>query len=97
MPEYTVTDSNVHIVDSYQVSKHDMEKTLTEIRNNNPGSRVWKRPMASMKAEWRCHNFLYALGIARERTGSADLNYPLKWFISAAYYIGGALVYPFIR
>lgn len=97
MRTYTVTQYNVHIPDSFEVSKWCFEDVLCRIRGHYPDSEVWKRSMRSLCAEWACHNALYGLGIARSRTKDVDLDYHPKWYMSALYWFLGAVVWPFIK
>ena len=92
-----VTPGRIKLYDSYKVSKRDMLEELTSVREQTCGSEVWKRSMRSLLAEWTCHNFAYAVGYKRERTKDVDLNYPQKWYASAAYWLLGAVVWPFIK
>lgn len=50
-----------------------------------------KRNIFSMIYEWRTHNLLYTLGIAKDRTGSVDLNIGQPWYIKVLY----AIISPF--
>lgn len=52
---------------------------------------IHKRNIFSMIYEWRAHNLLYALGIAKDRTGSVDLNTGQPWYMKALY----AIISPF--
>lgn len=94
---YKVTENNVHIEDSWRVGKRDFQFWIDYIREHCPNSQVWERKDLSLKNEWRTHNFLYALHIQRARTGSVDMNYPLKWYVCAAYNIIGPVAWLFIR
>ena len=94
MPEYTINEHNLHIVDSHKIGKFSMCKVLKDIRAEHPDSLVWERCMFSLYNEWVCHNFLYMIGFERERTGSVDLDNPCdhpEWM----YIVGGILVWPF--
>lgn len=95
-------DGNIHITDSYKVAKRDFEKVLLGREwdayaecNQSEIVVFQNRIHFSLKMEWACHNFLYNLGIARERTASVDLNYPNKW--EWLYIIGGIAVWLFVR
>ena len=74
--KYEITTNNLHIEDSYQVSKKDMLSTLTYIKAFHPDSRVWERTMRSLRAEWIVHNALYRLHLYRTRTKDVDLDQP---------------------
>ena len=85
MIEYTLTEDNLHLCDSYRVRRWKMRGVLKRIKYDGqlsdaegPAifSRVWTRSLFSLKQEWLCHNTLYWLGIQRDRTKDADLDYP---------------------
>ena len=64
--------TNVHIVDSYKiVSDYGIGLNCTEIHDKYP---EFQRSVGSWVEEWKAHNLLYYLGIAKKRTGSVDLN-----------------------
>ena len=95
--KYTITQSNLHLVDSYKVSKRSFDRELSRIKGLHPTSNVWLRSFRSMRKEWATHNALYALGLFRQRTKDCDLNYPQRWYVKAAYSSFGTIVYPFIK
>lgn len=87
---YDVSINNVHIKDSYKItSKSEMKEILYAIQHKRPECNTFKRSYNSLIAEWRTHNRLYRLGYQKSRTGSVDLNYPLKWYVELAYRILG--------
>ena len=93
--DYTVSDNNIHIVDSYMISKREFEPRLLVIKSLYPSCNVWQRKMSSLKREWATHNLLYALHIYRSRTKDVDLNYPCKY--EWLYNIVGAIAWIFIK
>ena len=95
--KYTMTLENIHIYNSYAVPKKEFDRQLYKIQSLYPSCHVWQRSMRSLCREWALHNALYSLGFKKGRTKDVDLNYPLKWYASSAYYIFGAIVWPFIR
>ena len=97
MSVYKITSHNIHIQNSYKVSKHDFSTILDFLKLRHPDCEVWKRSSWSLKAEWAVHNALYGLGIARHRTKDVDLNHPLPWYVEGAYIVFGAVVWVFIR
>ena len=97
MRQYAVTQYNIRIPDSYEVSKHGFDAILDDLKLRNPDCEVWKRSRWSLKAEWAVHSALYGLGIARERTKDVDLNHPLPWYVEALYYSIGAVAWIFIK
>ena len=97
--EYSVSKTNLHIEDSYEVPKRYMRRTLREIREEcrrkGIDTDVFKRSVFSLKMEWICHNFLYYAGIERERTKDTDLDNPCdrpEW----QYIVCGILVWLFV-
>ena len=96
MMKYSITESNLHLIDSGDVPKRRFGRELAEIKAVHPESNVWKRSYCSMKLEWATHNALYLLGIAVSRTKDCDLEYPQPWYMSVAYAIAGTLVWIFI-
>lgn len=88
-----LSEDNTSIIDSYQVKDIiDMEAILRLIRDEASAEMaVNKRNIFSMIYEWRTHNLLYALGIAKDRTGSVDLNTGQPWYIKVLY----AIISPF--
>lgn len=95
--KYTITQSNLHLVDSYKVSKRYFDRELARIKGLHPNSDVWLRSFCSMRKELATHNALYDLGLFRSRTKDCDINYPLKWYMEVAYAVVGTIVYPFIH
>ena len=87
--------SNIHIEDSYRISKHSFKAVLATYTDEQSQEVKAHRCQYSLICEWSCHNALYALGLWRDRTRSVDLNYPNKW--AWLYCIVGTLAYPFIR
>ena len=101
MVKYTITTAgqvpaNLHLIDSYKESKRLFKSDLLAIKASNQDSEVWMREICGMKLEWACHNALYHLHIARERTKDCDLNAPQSFLEKAAYSVLGILVWPFI-
>ena len=100
MPEdftYSVTSNNIHLESSFKVPKEDFERELAAMRHQYPDSLVWNRSLQSLKREWAAHNAFHALGLVRDRTAHADLNWPQPWFIRLGYALIGTMVWPFIK
>ena len=93
----TVTPNNIHIENSWEVSKKDFRTTLDEIENEHPECLVFQhRCKASMEHEWATHNALYLLGLWKSHTKDVDINWPIKWYVCFLYNVVGALVWLFI-
>lgn len=72
---FLYTNNSLCIVDSYRFRKSDMMSILQIIRKTiATEGYLYSRSYESWETEWRAHNVLHSLGIARERTGSVDLN-----------------------
>lgn len=89
--------SNIHIVDSYKVSKHRFESVLATYTEEQAVEVKAHRSLFSLKMEWATHNFLYNLGAKRERTKDVDLNYPQKLWEKVAYPILGIFAWLFVK
>ena len=97
MINYTITNDNLHLVDSYTVPTRRYDKVLNSIEALHPNSDVWRRSRWSMKAEWVTHSALYDLHLFRSHTKDVDINYPQCWLATAAYSVIAVLVWPFIN
>ena len=93
--DYTVSDNNIHIADSYKTVKREFERTLLVIKGLYPSCNVWQRTMPSLCREWATHNLLYALHLFRSRTEDVDINQPCKY--EWLYNIVGAIAWIFIK
>lgn len=90
------TEDNTHIESSYKIKKIGAMRALLESHRDSPvysGMAITKRSVSSMIMEWRAHNLLHALGVARSRTESVDLDYPQAWYYKVGYFVLGCL-YP---
>lgn len=97
MPEYSISCTNIHIIDSYAVSKKMFKTVLSTIKEDNPTNPVvLNRSMFSMKMEWATHNFLYMVNYERERTCDVDINWPMKFLQRMAYCLCGMFSWLFI-
>ena len=95
--DYTISPDNIHLESSFRVSKDDFESELVAMRERHPESLVWNRSFESLKREWAVHNAFHAMGIARNQSAHADLNWPQPWIIRMAYDLLGRVVWPFIK
>jgi len=95
--QYKISPNNIQIKSSFKVKKEAFGRELANIREKHPKCLVWRRGMRSLKLEWAAHNALHALGILRDRTGDADLNWPQPWYIRLGYAVLGVLAWPFIK
>lgn len=91
--EYIVTTNNIHIIDSYKISKKDFDKVLKTIEVKEKGNTIVfdNRSFKSLKREWAVHNLAYSLNISRPRSKDVDLNYPQKWYVSFLYSVIGTI------
>lgn len=73
---FTLSKNNVHIVDSYKITKSaDMLAIVNRIRSAalKLGFR-YRRSNSSWITEWKAHNYMYDKGIERARTASVDFD-----------------------
>jgi hypothetical protein len=96
--EHKVTSTGIKLIDSWMVSKWDFLWELRAISAKEKDCDVFKnRSIRSLCREWACHNAAYAIGIKRNKTKDCDLNYPMKWYSLATYWIVGWFVWFFIK
>ncbi len=75
---YSISENNLHIVNSFDYQKEEMAKALANISVRHPNSLVWGRSLTSLTSEWEVHNALYRLHIMRSHTADVDLNNPCR-------------------
>ena len=88
---YKILDNRIKILDSYMMSEAEFYSALDEIQKLYPDHVAFKRTRKSMYLEWRAHNFLYWIGIRKDKTADVDLEYPQGWFKKLIYGILGVL------
>lgn len=84
------------IYESYKTPKKEMYSILDKIRFDEGMKPIFERSNFSLKCEWIFHNFLYNIGILRDRTKDADLDNPCdrpEW----VYKVCGILVWLFVK
>lgn len=92
-----VTKDNVHIENSVLYSKIYFRTILERIKKEHPGCVVFaRRSVFSLEMEWTTHNFLYVLGLWRDRTKDVDLNM-LNMFVRWLYCLLGVSCWLFIK
>ena len=84
MSEYAIAYSYgqnpcLHIINSHLLQKSRHIKAELEYIHTLDGYKKlqaagYTRTLASEYREWKAHNFLYRLGIARHRTGTCDID-----------------------
>lgn len=87
--KYKIFGDRVKLYDSCFVHKDKFEIELNVIRYNHPTCRLWKRSIGSLRREWAAHVLAYNLGIKRDKTADADLDYEPKWYHNLAYWVVG--------
>ena len=93
----TISENNIHIEDSYKVrSRRRIKEILYDLRTYLDWKDIINTPAdfrsdRSFMREWITHNNLYVLHFERERTKSVDLNYPQKWYVKIAYFLGSLI------
>lgn len=93
---YAIRNDNLHIVDSYTISKDDFNGVLNLLRGKHQNCQVWKRTNKSLDNEWAVHNLCYCLGLWKSQTKDVDLNYPQTFWEKIGYGIFGPIAKLFI-
>lgn len=94
--KYTITDNNIHIVDSYRICKDDIVNFLCILKRIKGPNMVFNnRPISSLANEWYVHNLLYSMHLFRSHTKDVDLNYPCE--LSWVYDMIGPIAKIFIK
>lgn len=90
-----ISKNNIHIEDSFDVSKRDIKGDLVVILEyaDRQDCEVCNRSLKSLCLEWYAHNLLYKWHIKRERTKDVDLNYPQTWKERIFYLILGSFAW----
>ena len=91
MARFKILENRIKIFDSYMMSKAEFLEALDEIQGLYPDHIAFKRSRRSMILEWQAHNFLYWLGIKKDKTADVDLDYPQPWIKRLAYGVLGVL------
>jgi len=79
------------------MSEAEFSEALDEIQKLYPSHVAFKRTRKSMYLEWMAHNFLFRMGIKKDKTTDVDLEYPQGWFKRLGYGILGILGKIFIK
>ena len=77
-----LSKENTHIYDSHLIrSKEAIRALLISVREQCPEDMaILQRSLPSLVAEWRTHNFFYALHVFRSRTKDVDLERNQSWW-----------------
>ena len=90
---YIISKKNIHITDSYLISKNEFDSELKKIEDLSiEETDVFKyRTYKSLKKEWAVHNLCYNLHLFRLHTKDVDLNYPQISYELFLYNIFGGI------
>lgn len=89
--KYKILENRIKILESWMMSKEEFLNVLDEIQKLYPDHVAFKRTRRSMYLEWMAHNFLFRMGIRKDKTADVDLEYPQGWFKKLEYGILGIL------
>lgn len=70
--EFTISNGNCHIVNSYKIKNEKVMREFVEQHLTQPPFN--KRSVRSYVNEWRAHNLLYELGLFVSHTKDVDLD-----------------------
>lgn len=88
-----VSDTCVHITDSYTVKKRRvMKDVIKDLKNTYDATVLKERSTFGMINEWVGHNNLYTLGLWESRTKDVDLEYPQAWYYKIVWFLLGLIV-----
>lgn len=94
---YAITNDNLHIKDSYTISKKGFAAIFDVLKERHASGDVWKRSYGSLRREWAVHNLCYVLNIKREQTADVDLNFPQTAVEKIAYGLLGPIALIFVK
>lgn len=85
--------SNVHIYNSFTISKTDIADWIQQIKSfGEENGYIYLRSNKSWEREWNAHNLLFKWGIKADRAKDVDLNEDesllrrlLYWILSLLY------------
>ena len=89
--QYRIYSDRVKLYWSCLYPKGTFREELEGVREQSPSLPLWNRSEGSLVREWAAHNLAYDLGYRRDKTGSVDLNYELKWYKNLAYSVVGTI------
>lgn len=89
--KYKILGNRIKILDSYMMSEAEFSEALDEIQKLYPEHVAFKRTRRSMYLEWMAHNFLFRMGIKKDKAADVDLEYPQSWFKRLGYGILGTI------
>lgn len=95
--EYYINDDNIHMIDSYKISKYEFKDILNRMRSKFTNNVLKNRSNYSLICEWSIHNLLYNFNIYKSRTKDTDLNHPQPLYIKIIYNIFGPIAWLFIK
>ena len=94
---YSLTTTNLHIIDSYKIPGRDFYRVLKDISLQNKDAFFFKtRGKFGMCLEWVVQNFLYKINYQREATRDISFNYPQKWYLKISNPIITLFTWPFV-
>lgn len=84
------SDNCVTIMNSYEIEDESEMRLILRLFKMRTGYRS-KRSLTSWIKEWRAHNRLYEMKIARSKTKDCDLEEEIERWREIAYYIIGSI------
>ena len=91
--EIKIRKNTLQVKDSWEVSKKDFDKVIDELLCID----ILKRTRKSLKYEWAVHNFLYNLGVKKDKTGSVDFDFVQSKWDKFRYGLVGWIALIFIK
>ena len=91
--EIKIRKYTVQVKDSYEVSKKEFDGVIDQLLCID----ILKRSRKSLRLEWAAHNFLYNLGIKKDKTGNVDFDFIQSGWERFLYGILGRIAWIFIK
>ena len=95
--KYKIYNDRIKLIGSCFIPKSKFKNELDRIRNLHPTCRLWKRSDTSIKREWATHNLAYEMGIKKDNTADADINFEQKWYEQVGYAVVGSIALLLIK
>ena len=94
---FRITNDCITIHDVDTVLKKDALELIKKLRERNPNYEIFKRSDRSLYDEFCVHKWFYKLGIKKDRTQHAGIQYPLPKIEKITYCCLGWLSRLFIK
>ena len=95
--KFNIKKERLTIFDVTNILKADASELIKKVREQHPSYPVFIRTDESLYNEFCVHKWLYNIGIMKEKTKDAGMQYPLSKFVEFLYSILGPISRLFIK